>query len=186
MECATDKIKIIGGGCRLISVLCNSFENLRELTIDIENTIKCVTAPIFHNKEKIILKSLNTLCFRISRRSKDIFSGETLKLISDNVDYMPNLKSFKFSCCLTKFDEKIYLDLIKKLLIRNLDEIYLLIRIERFNSADYFLGFSDFENRYDYNVYERYSKKELLDMCKDENVIIKNDSKIVIYKLKFN
>ena len=185
-KCATDKIKIIGGGCSLISVLCNSFENLKELTIDIENMIRCVTAPIFHNEDKIIMKSLNTLCFRISRRSKDIFSGETLKLICDNVDYMPNLKSFKFSCCLSKFDKQIYLDLIKKLLIRNLDEIYLLIRIERFNNADFYFGFSDCENRYDYNVYERYSKKELLDMCKDENVIIKNYSKIVIYKLKLN
>ena len=185
-ECITDKIRIIGGGCRVISVLCNSFENLKELTVDIENMISCLTAPIFHNEEKLIMKSLNTLCFRISRRSKDIFSGETLKLISDNVDYMPNLKSFKFSCCLSKFDEKIYLDLIKKLLVRNLDEIYLLIRIGRVNRADFYLGFTNEQNSYDHNVYERYSKKELLDLCKDKNIIIKNYSKIIIYKLKLN
>ena len=182
-ECITDKIKIIGGGCKVMSLCCNSFENLKEFTVDIENMINCCTIPIFDSKNKIIFKSLNTFCFRISRRSKDIFSGKVLKIISDNVDKMPNLRTFKLSCCLCKLDENLYLDLIKKLLIRNLDEIFLLIRVGCFNSADYFLGFTNDQNRYDYNDYNRYSKKELLDMCQDKNVIIKDYRKIAIYKL---
>ena len=185
-ECNTDKIRIIGGGCSLISLFCNSFENLKELYIDIKNMIKCFTVPVFDEKNKLIFKSLETFSFCISRRSKDIFSGDTLKIISDNVDKMPSLKTFRFSCCLTKFEEKIYLELIKKLLLLNLDEIYLLIRIGTFTNRDYFLGFTNAENRYDHNSYERYSKKELLDICQDEKVIIKNYQKIAIYKLKLS
>ena len=185
-ECNTDKICIIGGGCSMISLLCNSFENLKELYIDIENMIKCCTVPIFDEENKLIFKSLETFSFCISRRSKDIFSGDTLKIISDNVDKMPNLKTFRLSCCLTKFEEKIYLELIKKLLLLNLDEIYLLIRIEKFTNADYYFGFTNEQNRYDHNSYERYSKKELLDMCQDKKIIIKNYDKIAIYKLKFH
>ena len=183
-ECNTDKICIIGGGCSIISLLCNSFENLKELYIDIENMIKCFTVPIFDEKNKLIFKSLETFSFCISRRSKDILSGDTLKIISNNVNKMPNLKTFRLSCCLTKFEEKIYLELIKKILLLNLDEIYLLIRIGTFTNADYFLGFTNEENTYDYNSYERYSKKELLNMCQDKKIIIKNYHKIVIYKLK--
>ena len=183
-ECNTDKICIIGGGCSLISLSCNSFENLKELYVDIENMIKCITVPIFDKKNKLIFKSLETFSFCISRRSKDILSGDTLKIISDNVNKMPNLKTFRLSCCLTKFEEKIYLELIKKILLLNLDEIYLLIRIGTFTNADYFLGFTNDQNRYDYNSYERYSKQELLNMCQDEKIIIKNYNKIAIYKLE--
>ena len=99
---------------------------------------------------------------------------------------MPNLKTFRLSCCLTKFEEKIYLDLIKKILLLNLDEIYLLIRIGTFTRSDYYFGFTNGENRYDYNSYERYSKKELLNMCQDKKIIIKNYHKIAIYKLKLS
>ena len=35
-------------------------------------------------------------------------------------------------------------------------------------------------------IYERYSKKELLDMCQDKKIIIKNYHKIAIYKLKLS
>ena len=185
-ECNTDKICIIGGGCSLISLLCNSFENLKELYIDIENMIKCCTVPIFDEKNKLIFKSLETFSFCISRRSKDVLSGDILKIISDNVNKMPNLKTFRLSCCLTKFEEKIYLELIKKILLLNLDEIYLLIRIGTFTNADYFLGFTNDQNKYDYNSYERYSKEELLNMCQDKKIIIKNYHKIAIYKLKLS
>ena len=185
-ECNTDKICIIGGGCSMISLLCNSFENLKELYIDIENMIKCCTVPIFDEENKLIFKSLETFSFCISRRSKDVLSGDTLKIISNNVDKMPNLKTFRLSCCLTKFEEKIYLELIKKILLLNLDEIYLLIRIGTFTRSDYYFGFTNGENRYDYNSYERYSKKELLDMCQDKKIIIKNYHKIAIYKLKLS
>ena len=149
-KCKTDRIRIIGGGCSEISLSCNSFENVKELYVDIQNMVSCFTFPVFDD---------------------------------ENTDKMPNLKTFRFSCCLTKFDEKIYLDLIKKLLLLNLDEIYLLIRIGTFTSADYFLGFTNDQNRYDYDSYERYSKQELLDMCEDKKVIIKNYRKIAIYKL---
>ena len=182
-KCKTDRIRIIGGGCSEISLSCNSFENVKELYVDIQNMVSCFTFPVFDDENTLIFKSLEIFSFCISRRSKDIFSGDTLKLISDSVDKMPNLKTFRFSCCLTKFDEKIYLDLIKKLLLLNLDEIYLLIRIGTFTSADYFLGFTNDQNRYDYDSYERYSKQELLDMCEDKKVIIKNYRKIAIYKL---
>ena len=185
-ECNTDKICIIGGGCSIISLLCNSFENLKELYIDIENMIKCFTVPVFDEKNKLIFKSLETFSFCISRRSKDVLSGDILKIISDNVNKMPNLKTFRLSCCLTKFEEKIYLELIKKILLLNLDEIYLLIRIGTFTRSDYYFGFTNEENTYDYNSYERYSKKELLDMCQDKKIIIKNYHKIAIYKLKLS
>ena len=185
-ECNTDKICIIGGGCSLISLLCNSFENLKELYIDIKNMINCCTVPIFDEKNKLIFKSLETFSFCISRRSKDILSGDTLKIISNNVDKMPNLKTFRLSCCLTKFEEKIYLELIQKILLLNLDEIYLLIRIGTFTNADYFLGFTNGQNTYDHNSYERYSKEELLNMCQDKKIIIKNYHKIAIYKLKLS
>ena len=185
-ECNTDKICIIGGGCSIISLSCNSFENLKELYIDIENMIKCCTVPIFDEKNKLIFKSLETFSFCISRRSKDVLSGDILKIISDNVNKMPNLKTFRLSCCLSKFEEKIYLELIKKILLLNLDEIYLLIRIGTFTRADYFLGFTNEQNSYDYNSYERYSKQELLNMCQDKKIIIKNYHKIAIYKLKLS
>ena len=147
--------------------------------------IKCCTVPIFDENNKLIFKSLETFSFCISRRSKDILSGDTLKIISNNVDKMPNLKTFRLSCCLSKFEEKIYLELIKKILLLNLDEIYLLIRIGTFTRSD-FLGFTNEENRYDYNSYERYSKEELLNMCQDKKIIIKNYHKIAIYKLKLS
>ena len=185
-ECNTDKICIIGGGCSIISLSCNSFENLKELYIDIENMIKCCTVPIFDEKNKLIFKSLETFSFCISRRSKDVLSGDILKIISDNVNKMPNLKTFRLSCCLSKFEEKIYLELIKKILLLNLDEIYLLIRIGTFTNADYFLGFTNDQNKYDHNSYERYSKEELLNMCQDKKIIIKNYHKIAIYKLKLS
>ena len=55
-NCHTDKINFIGEGCRYMALYCNSFENLKEIRIELENIIGTITLPIFLMNKKVIFK----------------------------------------------------------------------------------------------------------------------------------
>ena len=177
-EINTDKIHIFGGGCKVMQLFCNSFENLKELIVDIENFVECINVPIFGEKINFVFKSLTNFCFCINDDDFDNTYGEKFILIMINsLDYMPNLKKFRLAFNI-KDDEfrsnskESYLKLIKKVLGLNLDEIYLSIQHKTY---PYFILESILR--------EEYTKKELIELCKEVNIKIKSFKNVYIYKL---
>ena len=161
-NCKTDKINIVGEGCRKMELFCNSYENLKEIRIELENQVSCITLPIFFDKDSTVFKSLNTFIFNISDKSKDKgLHVITLKNIYNYLDKMPNLKNFQIVCYSRNITKEFYLEFVKKVLSINLDIIVLSVR---FNIPGIKL----------------YSRKELTEIYPNINHL--DFSNIAIYK----
>jgi len=161
-DCKTDKIYLTGGGCKYIGLSCTSYENLKEIIIDLENKIRSISLPILFDTNKRYDSLINfTLYNKVNSGDYEI-NISLLKNIYNNIDNMPKLKIFKLECYTRNVDKDFYNDFIRKLLSLNLDEIVLLVK---FNVSSI----------------KKYSKQELREIYPNINHL--DFSNISIYNL---
>ena len=161
-DCQTDKIHLLGEGCKGIGLCCTSFENLKEIIIDIENQIRAISLPILFDTSRKYDSLINfTLFSKYKFRDYEI-SISILKNIYNNIDNMPKLKIFKLKCYTRNVDKEFYNKFIRKLLSLNLDQIILLVK---FNVSGV----------------KRYSKQDLREIYPNINHL--DFSNIAIYNL---
>jgi hypothetical protein len=161
-ECKTDKIHILGGGCKYIGFSCTSYENVKEIIIDIKNQIKAIPLPILFDNDRKYDSLTNFTFFNKCNPGGYNIDISILKNIYNNLDNMPKLKIFKLKCYTIKVDEEFYNDFIRKLLSLKLDEIVLLVK-------------------YDVSTVKRYSRQELKEIYPNLNHL--DFRKIAIYNL---
>ena len=161
-DCKVDTINLIGEGCRLIELYCQSYDSLKEITIEIDNRIIYIDIPIFKDKSDVVFKSLVNFTFiNVSDTRYISINSDFIRSIYINIDNMPNLKTFIFICNIRNVRKEFYIELIKKLLSLNLDKITLLFE---YNTPDP----------------KKYSRQELIEIYPNINHL--NFKKISIYK----
>ena len=161
-DCKTDKIHLLGGGCKYIGFSCTSYENVKEIIIDIKNKIKAIPLPILFDTDRKYESLINFTFFNECNPGGYNIDISILKSIYNNIDNMPKLKIFKLKCYTRKVDEEFYKDFIRKLLSLKLDQIVLLVK-------------------YDVSGIKRYSRQELKEIYPNMNHL--DFSNIVIYNL---
>ena len=155
---------------KIIKFHIHSFENLQYISLNIINEITNIKdiLPIFNDRCNIIFKKLTYLEFRynIITSEAKISNSDNLINFYNNIDKIPNLKTFILSISSRGIDEVLYEKLIKKLLLLGLNICELDIqREENFHSSNY------------------YSKEELKQICPNRYFRFEN---ILIQKLKTN
>ena len=137
-----------------IKIFCQSFENLNSIDIEGEEEISNIedSFPIFSSNCQVIFKSLSYVKIEnFCENNIDLF---ILENIYNNIDCLPSLEYFDFSCITYDIEEDFYKKFIKKLLSMKLDYIYFNIK----------------EDLYDYNdKYECYSLNEIKEICSNIN-----------------
>ena len=161
-DCKTDKIHLLGEGCKYIGFNLTSYENVKEIIIDITNQIKVITLPLLSETDKKFNSLTNFTFFNKCNPGNYNIDISILKSIYTNIDNMPKLKIFKLKCYTRKVDKEFYNDFIRKLLSLKLDQIVLLVKF----------GVSGLK---------RYSRKELKEIYPDMNHL--DFSNISIYNL---
>ena len=161
-DCKTDKIHLLGGGCKYIGFSLTSYENVKEIIIDITNQIKAITLPLLFDTDRKYNSLTNFTFFNKCNPGDYNIDISILKSIYNNIDNMPKLKIFKLKCYTRKVDKEFYNDFIRKLLSLKLDQIVLLVKF----------GVSGLK---------RYSRKELKEIYPDMNHL--DFSNISIYNL---
>jgi hypothetical protein len=112
-DCKTDKIHLLGEGCKKIGFSCTSFENLKEIIIEIENPIRSISLPIFYNHPIRKYDSLINFTFFAKNYSKDYeINSSVIKNIYNNIDNMPKLQIFKLKCYSRNVNKEFYYDFI--------------------------------------------------------------------------
>ena len=161
-DCKTDKIHLLGGGCKYIGFSCTSYENVKEIIVDIKNRIKTITLPLLFDTDRKYNSLTNfTFINECIPRGYHI-DISILKSIYNNIDNMPKLKIFKLKCYTSKIDEEFYNDFIRKLLSLKLEQIVLLVKFKA-------------------SGLKKYSKQELKEIYPNINHL--DFSKIAIYNL---
>ena len=161
-DCKTDKIHLLGGGCKYIGFSCTSYENVKEIIVDIKNRIKTITLPLLFDTDRKYNSLTNfTFINECTPRGYHI-DISILKSIYNNIDNMPKLKIFKLKCYTSKIDEEFYNDFIRKLLSLKLEQIVLLVKFKA-------------------SGLKKYSKQELKEIYPNINHL--DFSKIAIYNL---
>ena len=137
-----------------IKFYIQSFENLVSVSFkiswrfDISNN----NFPIFNNDCKVIFKSLKNFYFSVDRCYRMNF--DILNNIYNNLDKMPNLKSFSLKCSHKNITGEFVLKFIEKLLLMRLNNIELFLTKE-YENEDY---------------HEEYSINELKEICHKINI----------------
>ena len=170
-NCKINKFKFSGGNNRGTITIFNTapFENLEEVefscmgpSFNYEESF-----PLFNKDCNIVFKSLSRFKFVGKKKieNNNYFDKEILRNVINNLDKMPNLKSFIFNAPFKK-DKMLFKKFIKKLLSRNIKNIDFNLDIRYLGNIDYY------DDCY-------YSEKELeniyegIDFTKFENIKIK-------------
>ena len=152
-KCKINKLVLKIGGNKNILLYCQSFENLIYVDFFADGEIINIidAFPLFNDKCKVIFKSL--IYFKFSNYSNEI-NINFFKNLYNNIDCMPNIKSFDFHGITKDITEDFYKNFIKKILILNLD--YICFTIKR-KSNDHSTG--------------KYTEEEIKEMFPDLNYI---------------
>ena len=151
------------GGNKNILFHCQSFENLVSVDINVNgNIINIIDAfPLFNDECKIEFKSL--IYFKYTNYSNEV-TFNFFKNIYNNLDKIPNLKSFELQGISKDITGQFYFKLIEKVLMLRLNYIFLAIKKKKDDYTNYI-----------------YKDEELIKMFPDINYI-KYD-KVTIRKL---
>ena len=124
--------------------------------------------PIFNENCKYNFKSLTKFIF-INNKSwpNVIVDLKIIKNIINNLNKMPNIKSFILKCRCENITEEIYKKFIEEVLLSNIENIELDL-----NNYNY----------HDIHSEDKYSENDLKDICKGIN--LKNLENIIIIKIK--
>ena len=139
--CKINKFSIKTINTNKITFYCGPYENLVDISFKLDNEILNIKDcfPIFSDKCKIIFKSLTKFKFIYGKNFKKtyeyfinerILNYNILNNIYNNIDSMPNLKSFTLICVVKEIDLKFYEKIIKKLLLLEIINIKLEIQKE--------------------------------------------------------
>ena len=161
-DCKTDKIHLLGGGCKYIGFSCTSYENVKEIIVDIKNRIKTITLPLLFDTDRKYNSLTNFTFINECIPGGYHIDISILKSIYNNIDNMQKLKIFKLKCYTSKIDKEFYNDFIRKLLSLKLDQIVLLVKFKA-------------------SGLKKYSKQELKEIYPNMNHL--DFSKITIYNL---
>ena len=161
-DCKTDKIHLLGGGCKYIGFSCTSYENVKEIIVDIKNRIKTITLPLLFDTDRKYNSLTNFTFINECIPGGYHIDISILKSIYNNIDNMQKLKIFKLKCYTSKIDKEFYNDFIRKLLSLKLDQIVLLVKFKA-------------------SGLKKYSKQELKEIYPNINHL--DFSKITIYNL---
>ena len=129
-DCKTDKIHLLGGGCKYIGFSCTSYENVKEIIVDIKNRIKTITLPLLFDTDRKYNSLTNFTFINECIPGGYHIDISILKSIYNNIDNMQKLKIFKLKCYTSKIDKEFYNDFIRKLLSLKLDQIVLLVKFK--------------------------------------------------------
>ena len=166
-EVNVNKISITGQN-KIFKLYVHSFEKLKYISLNFIDEIKNIKEiiPFFNNKCDIIFISLTHFEFKYNTMSSDSKSKnvEILHNLYNNMDKIPNIRNFYFSCNSKGVDEVFYENFIKKILLFRLNKIELDIQIDDNIKVNRF-----------------YSREELKKLCPYMYFGIQD---ISIYKLK--
>jgi hypothetical protein len=119
---------------KMIKFYVQSFENLKYISLNIVNEIKNLKEllPFFNNECKIIFKYLTYFEFNYDVRPLEAKNKilEILNNLYNNIDKIPNVRTFILSCPSKGIDEVFYINLVKKLLSLRLNRIELNVQKE--------------------------------------------------------
>ena len=161
-ECKTDKIYLLGGGCKFIRFSITSYENVKEIVVDIKNKIDNIPLLVLCDTDRKFNELTNFTFINECNPGGYNIDVSLLKSIYNNIDNMPKLKIFKLKCYTYKIDKEFYNDFIRKLLSLKLDQIVLLVK-------------------YDVSGLKKYSRQELKEICPNMNHL--DFSNVAIYNL---
>ena len=140
-KCKINKFSIKTINTKKIEFYCGPYTNLVDISFKLDNEIlnlkECF--PIFSDKCEIIFKSLTNFKFIFGKKFKKVknyylnrsaLNYNILNNIYNNIDSMPNLKSFILICVVKEIDLELYEKIIKKLLLLEIINIKLEIQKE--------------------------------------------------------
>ena len=172
-KCKINKLILNIGGYNNIKFFISNYENLQELRINLNNTIKNMenTIPIFNEKCNVIFKSLKIFNFQTYTYYNNI-DFKIIENLYNNMDNMPNLEDLFLTVVQENMNEEFYKKFVVKILsLPKLKKIYFSIQTDMKREIPY--SEEEIKEIYPNIDFSRYDKIFIHNFKSDENIIFK-------------
>ena len=161
-KCKINKIILVKPLINNLKLCFESFDNLKEINIDMYNKIKNLknSFPIFNEKCKIF-NSLINFSFEYDKKvNLDIIYN-----LYNNIENMPNLKKFKFICKSKDITENFYIKFIQKILKLKLNFIEISIVKNEDEENDIEYSFDEIKTLFPEINYFKFENYHIYKLC---------------------
>ena len=172
-KCKINKLILNAGGYQNIKFFISNYENLEELKIKLNDTIKNMenTIPIFNDKCNLIFKSLKIFDFQTYTNVNNI-DFKIIENLYNNLNNMPNLEALFITAVQENMNEDFYKKFVVKILsLSKLKHIYFSIQTDIKKEIPY--SEEEIKEIYPNVDFSRYDKIFIHNFNSDENIILR-------------